>query len=198
MKKILALTLAVVTVLLLVGCQQPKISRGTIEGDDYTNEFLGFTFTKPSTWKYYSDEEIAATVNLSVDKLLGENFKDALENNPSVYDMMVSDKRTGTNINVGYENLSKTLSTRITVEKYVDELKKQLDSVSGMDVTFPTKYDTVKLGNSEFTKVVCRVSVSGASMAQVYYLQKKSGYMAFIIVTVPTGYSVDEIEAMFK
>jgi hypothetical protein len=35
-------------------------------------------------------------------------------------------------------------------------------------------------------------------MTQVYYLKKIGGYMASVIVTIPSGYSVADIEAMFK
>ena len=209
MKKLLSLTLAIVMVFLMVACNatpnsddkgndKAEFSRGKIEGDVYTNEFLGFEFTKPESWVYSTDEEIAALVNLSVDTILGDNFKDALENNPSVYDMMVTDLVTRSNINVGYENLAKTFSTNITIKQYVDMVKKQLSNVEGMTTTFSDNMESVKLGEAEFTKVVCNTTASGVSMTQVYYLQKVDEYMCFVIVTIPSGYNVEEIEAMFK
>ena len=225
MKKWLSLTLAIVMVLMLVACgtdttdgdivtegpvvtepadiennkeEKVELSRGKIDGDVYTNEFLGFEFTKPDSWMYYSDEEVAALMNLTADEVFGVKFNDALENNVVVYDMMVIDTLTGSNFNVGYENLSKTFNTNITVEQYVAALEKQLGSVSAMTVTFPDTYESVKLGNTEFTKVVCSVEAQGINMTQVYYLHKTDGYMCFVIVTIPSGYTVSEIEAMFK
>lgn len=212
MKKFISLFLAIVMLAMLVGCNNvpsgsgdnkgdtPKaeLSRGTIDGDVYTNEYLGFNFTKPESWVYSTDEEIAAALNVAVDTTLGENFKDALENNPSTYDMMVVDTLTRTNINVAYENLTKTFSSNITEKQYVEALKQQLSSVSGMTVTFPDEYETAKLGDGEYTKVVCSANAYGASMTQVYYLRKIDKYMAMVIATVPTGYTVDEIEAMFE
>lgn len=213
MKKLLALTLAVVMALLLVSCnsapsnegEQPddskkvtELSRGTIEGDVYTSEYLGISFTKPESWVYSTDEEIAAMVNLGVDMVLGENFKEALENNPTIYDMMAVDIITRSSINVGFENLSKTFATNITVEQYVQALKAQVANVSGMTVTFPESIETVKLGETEFTKVDCTVTVQGVSMKQVYYLKKVDKFMSFIIVTIPSGYTTEQIEAMFQ
>ena len=133
-----------------------------------------------------------------MDKILGEKFKETLENNPSVFDMMVVDSITRTNINVGYENLSKTLSTNITVKQYVEALKAQFTNVSGMTVNFPDTLESAKLGNTEFTKVVCTATTQGVSMKQVYYLRKVDGYMCYVIVTIPSGYTVEQIEAMFK
>ena len=205
MKKILVLILAIVMALSFVACdsaqsgnQTASVSRGTIKDGVYTSEYLGLSFTKPATWVYSTDEEIAAAINLGAEKLLGENFKDALENNPSIYDMMVVDPITRSNVNVGIENLSKTFSSNITVEQYIQSLKAQLANVSGMTVTFPGSVETVKLGKTEFTKVVCTVTAMGVSMKQVYYLNKADKFMRFVIVTIPSGYTVEQIEAMFQ
>ncbi len=212
MKKSLCLLLSLVMMLLLVSCDLPSFvkelkkedqkkiepTRGTIEGDVYKNEYLGFEFTKPTSWVYSTDEEIAEVINLSEEMILGDNFKQALISNPTVYDMMVVDSITRTNLNIGYENLSKTLSTNITIEQYVESVKSQLADVSEMTVSFPETYETAKLGEVEFTKVVCSVKAQGVSMTQVYYLRKTDGYMSFVIVTIPRGYTVSQIEGMFK
>ena len=207
MKKWLSLTLAIVMLLLMVSCgggEKPEekggISRGTIDGDVYTNEVLGFTFTKPASWIFSTDEEIAALVNISVESILGENFKNALENNPTVYDMMVVDSLTGSNINLGYENLAKSMATNITIEQYIEVIKNQFESIPGMTVTFPETHDSVKLGDGQFTRVVCTTQMQGvpATMTQLIYLQKIEGYMASLIVTIPSGYTAEQIEAMFE
>ena len=205
MKKWLSLTLVIVMVLLTVACgngenpgEKAGISRGTIDGDVYTNEFLGFTFTKPASWVFSTDEEIAALVNLSVENILGDNFSEALKTNQVLYDMMVIDSVTRTNINIGYENLAMSQSTNITMEQYINAFKSQLENVSGMTVTFPETYDSVTLGDSEFTRIVCTTQTQGVSMTQVYYLQKVESYMCTLIVTIPGGYTVEQIEAMFE
>ena len=58
--------------------------------------------------------------------------------------------------------------------------------------------EKVKLGETEFTKLVCDTAVSGMNMTQVYYLRKVDGYMTFVIVTITSGYTVADIEAMFS
>jgi hypothetical protein len=199
MKKFLSLVLVIVMMAALVGCGGGvELTRGVIEGDLYKNESLGLNFNKPSSWVYSTDEEIAASMNFAVDNLLDENFKNALENNPTIYDMMVVDTITRTNLNVGFENLKKTMSSNITVEQYVDALKKQLAEVSAMTVSFHDGLETVKLGETEFTKLVCDTKMSGVKMTQVYYLRKVDGYMTFVIVTITSGYTVADIEAMFS
>ena len=217
MKKILSLLLAILMLVALVSCvkktdgeqgtestttvattAKPELSRGKIEGDAYKNNYLGFEFTKPDSWVYSTDEEIAQMLNLTVDNILGDKFKEALENNPAIYDMMVVDSVTRTNINVVYENLKKSFASNITEEQYVDALKQQMAGVSGMTVTFPDKLETAKLGETEFKKCVCTTVSGGVTMTQVYYLRNVDGYMACVIVTIVKGYTVADIEAMFK
>lgn len=225
MKKILSLLLVVFMVVLLVGCGtgvsnngnvtnetdaseteastengtvKAQISKGTIEGDVYKNEYLGFKFTKPASWVYSTDEEIAAAMNVAVDKILGDKYKETLESNPATYDMMVVDSLTGSNINIVYENLKLSFATNITIEQYVEALKQQLSGVSGMTVSFSDKLEKVKLGETEFTKCVCETSFNGVSMTQVFYLCKVDGYMVAMTATITGGYTVAEIEAMFQ
>lgn len=199
MKKLMSLTLAVITVLTLVSCGLGKteVSRGVIEGDVYKSEFIGIEFTKPESWIYSTDEEIAEALNMGADFLVEDKFKEAIENSDSVYDMMVKDSITGTNINVGVENLARTLSTNATEKQYLDALKSQLSEVSSMEVIFPEEYDSAKLGDTEFTRAICEAKVMGVTMTQAHYVRKVDGYMCYVVVTVVKGYTVEDIEAMF-
>lgn len=212
MKKIISVFLTIAIVFSLVGCmpnpsdtttnpdktQKAELSRGKIEGDVYKNEYLGFEFTKPASWIYSTDEEVAALLNMAAETLISDNnFKEALENNPAIYDMMVVDSISRSNINVGYENLSKSFSTNITEKQYAEVLRNQLTSVTTIDYTFSDTYDTVKLGETEFTRWTCYATANGITMTQVYYLHKIDGYMGFVIVTIMDSHSISDIEAMF-
>ena len=219
MKKLFALMLVIVFAFSLAACgetpslpatdtgsdsgtgtetKKAEFSHGRIEDDVYVNEFLGFRFTKPASWVYSTDAELAALVNQSVDMFFGDKYKDALEQSASVYDMLVIDSLTRSNVSVGYENLAKTFSSNITVSQYVEAMKRQFAGASGMKVTFPDTYETVKLGENEYTKVVCTTVSQGITMTQVYYLRKVDKNMGFVIVTIPAGYTVEQVEAMFR
>lgn len=178
--------------------EKAELSRGAIDGDVYRNEYLGFEFEKPKSWVYATDEEIASAINMGAEVLLGDNFKEALENSDSIYDMWVRDIVTGSNINVGYENLSKTFSSNITEEQYIEALKKQLESVSAVQVVFPDELETVRFGDTEFTRAVCSTTMSGMTVTQAYYLKKVDKYMAFVVATIQGEYTVSAIESMFK
>lgn len=175
-----------------------EISRGNINGDVYENEFIGFKFTKPESWVYATDEEMAAALNLGVESFYDDKFKESVENNPAVFDMMVSDTLTGTNLNLVYENLKKSMATNITEKQYLDVVRQQFANMTTMTVTFPDEYTTVKLGDVEFTKAVCTTEAYGISMTQIYYIRKVDAYMTTMTVTITNGYSAEDIEAMFE
>ena len=176
--------------------KKAELSRGVVDGNTYTNNYLGFSFTKPDSWVYYSDEEIASLMNMSVDMMLGENFKYAFEQIPMVYDMMAVDYVSGSSVSMAYEKL---VVPSMTEEQYVAALERTMAGVSGMTVIFPdaSDYETVKIGDTEFLKVACTTTSNGVTMTQVYYLYKVDGYMSFILVTAANGYNASDIEAMF-
>ncbi|MBR6725845.1 MAG: hypothetical protein IKL81_02520 [Clostridia bacterium] len=209
MKKITALILAILMAVSLLACnndtsvdkgtdgaqQEAKLTRGTIAGNVYTTDYLGFSFEKPETWVYSTDEEIAATLNFSIETFLDNSFKEALEKSGTIYDMMVTDTLTSTNIIVGYESLP---LSNITEDQYFEAMKQQLQNVTGYTVDFPDEYEKITLGKNEFTKAVCVTTVYDSTITQVYYVRKVDQCMAFVIATIPAGYAVSDIEAMFS
>lgn len=216
MKKLLSILLIVAMVFTMAGCSldikgllgglselptttpSKTLTRGTIEGTVYTNEFLGFTFTRPSSWVYSTDDEIAAALNIGLEALGQEKFKESLENSDSLYDMMVKDILTGNNVSVGYENLKASLSSNITEEQYLEAVKTQLAAIPNMQYTFSDTGETIKLGDTTFYKMVCTAEYSGFTMTQVYYLHKVDNYMGFIIATFVTDFSIADFEACFN
>ncbi|MBQ7799836.1 MAG: hypothetical protein IJ370_05030 [Oscillospiraceae bacterium] len=177
--------------------QKKELSHGKIDGDTYKNEYYEFEFTKPASWVYSTDEEIAAAMNMTVDQF-GDNFADAVENGTTVLDMMVVDTVTGTNINVGIENLSKSFASNITEEQYVDAIKRQLSAVETMDIEFSDKTEKVNIGGNDYLRASLTNTVSGITMTQVYYLRNVDGYMCVITVTLVSGYEIADVEAMFS
>lgn len=199
MKKIISILLIISMLLLFSGCGRPRLVRGTLEGDVYTNESLGITFTKPATWVYYTDEEIAEAMEIGVEVFASDDLEAALEIYVSIHDMMVADVLKGNNISVGYENLTDTYYAIADEERYVELIKSQYaEGVGGLTFTFGDELKKVTLGNTEFTRTVCHAFAYGVTLTQAYYLHKNGPYMAYIIVTVVDGYTLEEVEAMFS
>lgn len=209
MKKIISLALVLFMMIPITGClfkesdddytNKTNITRGEISQQIYTNEVMDFKFNAPSMWVYSTDEEIALALDIAKDNFFSDKkFEAALNDNISIYDMLVVDKISNSNVIVGYENLKISLSSNITEEQYIEAVKKQFGEVSGIKVTFSEKTEKVKLGQTDFTKMVCKTTTNGVTVTQAYYVHKIGKYMGFVIITAYGNYSITDIEEMFE
>lgn len=178
--------------------QPKKLTRGTIDGNIYTNQYINFSFTKPDSWVYYSDEEIANLLSFSLELFTTNDFEKTLEDNMLLYDMMVYDPATLSNLSVSYENLAKTIGFTITEEQYIEAMKTQLANYSTMDVTFSDEIETVKIGNQDYKRIICTTVANNVTMTQVYYMAVVDKYMSLITVTLTDGCELADVEAMFQ
>ena len=201
MKRTLLVLLVILILGSLTGCLgsfdiffTTNIPRGTFDGNVYKNGHLGFEFVKPDSWVYYTDEEIVQLLQLNVDDLSEKNFNKALKYGSGAYDMMAVGTLAETEIYMGYEKLKSVT----TVERYIDGLKQHLLETPGITVSFFGENEEVKLGDGEFTKFSCSVIEGGRKWEQSYYLCITDGYMAYVVITVPTGHSIADIEARFR
>ena len=65
MKRIFAFIVVLVMAVSMAGCSDAAkealnkdLSRGVVDGNTYTSEYIGFSFVKPDSWVYSTDEEI--------------------------------------------------------------------------------------------------------------------------------------------
>ncbi len=171
-----------------------KLSRGFIIGDTYTNTFADITFNKPSSWSYYSDEELAALMGTTSEQM-NIDFEQLLEATGSVYDMMAVDSATGTNVMVMFENLAASGSTGISEQDYVDNLKAMLN-YTGMGYTFGGE-KTVYIGGQKYLSTMVSSTQYGVSMDQIYYIRIVGNYAVGIISTL-INTPAETVEAMFS
>lgn len=199
MKKVIALVLTFALALSLCACNlgeivNKEISRGVIDENGYSSDYLGLRFTAPEGWVYATQSELSALMGEAVDITDQNKLFTELQ---LVYDMMVQDLLTGSNVIIIYENLAVSGSEDITVEEYVEITKQGLTSVDMFTYTFNDEA-TVTLGDVDFTRVTVTCEYNGFTMEQAYYIAKLGSYMASISVTVTDGTSIETIEACFS
>lgn len=170
-----------------------ELSRGVINGNTYTNAFIGVSFTKPSDWTFASEEELASTFSLAED-LFDMDIEEALENNVLFYDAMAK-APTGENVMFGFESLEATNSVGITVEEYLSNVKTGLLS-SGLNYSFDLINKT-ELSGKTFDSLVAYAETNGVEIYQKYYVAIEGEVVVFIAVTVNNESNFAEIEAMF-
>lgn len=208
-KRFFAMVLMICLLGVMVGCsdkapdatpetEAKTVSRGTIEGNVYTSEFIGVSFTKPDLWVYSTDEEIAAAMQIGAELLDAENFAEQAEKMNNVYDMMVRDMLTGNNINIVFENLKASGSSNITEEQYIEVAKAQLKEQASMLNYVFGEAEKCKLGEQEFYRLPAEGGYSGVSFEQRIYIRKEGTYMIVITLTLFDGNDGSAYEAMFK
>ena len=135
-------------------------------------------------------------MNISAEMLGNNSFLETVANLTTIYDMMVIDPNTGTNISVAYENLKLTANSDMTCEAYLEVMKTQLASMDAMQIEFGES-STVTLCDEEYMHVIGTVSLGEISVEQIYYLRNVDGYMNLVIATIFGDPDAAAIEEMF-
>ncbi len=200
MKRIISVLLLLCVLCSLASCggktDKKDFTRGTVTENVYTSDFCGLTFTAPAGWQFYSDEEIAALMNVTADQLSDEKMKDAMFE--TVIDFYAYDETTGNNVNATFENLNVTQRLTVTDDAYVlqftNVLVGQYESL-GFTVETEDK-GTVRLGGTEYRKL--EIVLNGGALRQGAYIRRFGSQYLAIAVSVFDGTPLSELEKAFS
>ena len=199
MKKFISLALILVFAISLCSCGVPELDevRGSVSGDVYENSYLGLKFTKPSSWDYATEDEIAQVAGTTEDVLNEGGIDETVD--AARYDMMASDAISGNNINLSLDIVGNTASMS-DLDATLDEVEAQLTEMGssiGMTYTFG-EHSKVKLSGIEFTKLSASAEYYGIAFEQGCYIAVKDGVCVNISITSYDGTPVTDIEALFS
>ncbi len=200
MKKLSALLLVVVLLVLsLTACGEPALERGAVSGDTYINASANITFTKKSSWRFYSDSEIAEMMNITVENFMDKDLINS-DDMESLIDFMAVEDKTGNNINMTMENLKASGNKNMTEEEYIENAKKMLkQQLTGSNMTYTFgETEQATLGGNEFVRLSAVCKYSGATMRQYIYVRKIGHHMINITITSVDGTAISAFEAMFS
>ena len=212
MKKIIALLMCLALVFSLAACSDNNgganvtpdadgasskvISRGTINGDVYTNDFIGITFTKPADWNYLSDAEIADVLNAGQKEMDLTSTEKALNKIALIYDAAAK-SADGTSVYIMYENPLLTFSREVTADEYAEQINQGFIETERPTYTNISK-ENVTLGNADFIKLLYEVSLDGVQFTQAYYVTVIDKYVVSVILSGLTAEDITAMEAMFS
>lgn len=171
------------------------ISRGVVSGKNYKNDFLGIDVTVPADWGFASDEEIAATFNITED-LFDMDLEKALEENGGFCDVIASDD-AGKNFNIILEKkneLAKTLSKEQLQEAYIasfQPVKELYDDCTITETTF-------NIGGKETFGLNISGKLYGQELYQSAFMIDCGDYLATVTVTGYTATDTKEIISWFE
>lgn len=192
------LTFALVVILLFsllsCGAKAPAFSRGTIDGDVYTSEFAGLTFTKPADWIYLTDEQIAEVMGVASEVMGNDTLEETSEG--SVIDLYAASQTSGDNVNITFSKGNAFTNLNVSIAASLELIKQQYESV-GFTCTISDPTDA-KLGSVSCKVATATVNVNGISMTQYCYFAMFGRYVTSIICTSVSGATQADFEAMFS
>ena len=201
MKKLLSLLLAAALIFSLAGCSASKLPtydelRGEVSGDVYTNDYLGLTFTKPSGWEYYSDEDLAGLMSTTADLI--EEGGVEVEEGDEFYDMFVIDPVTGNNVNCMLQIVGNT--GVVDYDSVLDDIKASIveygDAI-GFKYTF-SDADSKELCGIKFHALNATTEYEGVIFEQCCYIAVEKGVVVNLTVTIMDGTPLETVEGMFS
>lgn len=198
---LLAAVMAVVMLASLAACtgkeEEKSYERGTVEGNVYHSEFAELTFTKPDSWKFSTDEEIAAALGVGLDVLESSDKFDASEL-ASTIEFQAVNAATGDNAVMTVEKLNALSAATVTVDDYIKSFRETLvTQFENFSATFGDTTETT-IGENTYKSISADITMSGISMRQVYLLRKVGRYMVCITLTSVGADGIPAIEAMFS
>ena len=158
MKRIFLFALALVCVFGTTACKkqekQDTTFLGKIKGDKYENKLLGFGFTLPTGWTFYSDDELREMNDADEDMSLQEYAKQMAEEDV-LYVMFAVDAQTGRSVNIVLEKVGYSGPNIKTAEEYMR------NSITGLKAAFE------ELGVESVTAHHIEVSLAGEKVPGV-------------------------------
>ncbi len=183
MKKTVLLLMLFVSAVAFAAAAPSDFSIGEWNGNVYSNDFLGISYKLPDGWIKYSDEEIAAVMNLSLE-MLNDNQKALadLAKLTVVFHMIVKNPETGDNISV----LTEKVHLDVTSIYYLENLKAQLSALTAINYTIG-ELSKETIGGREYDVLTATASVSDKTLTLKYYCCKLGKYFLSIVASSMNG-----------
>jgi hypothetical protein len=179
---------------LLAGCAaRPLPGRGSVEEGAYINSGLGLSFALPDGWAFMDEEALAAYNDLP-DPMPepGEPMAELASREGGVYDMIASDEMSGSGVLVFLEGLGEAANA--TEKAYLEAVRGTLEPY---EYTF-SKPGKAKIAGLSFSRLDCKITVSGEYLNRTYLARKLDGAMLVILVTTNNAPADDVLEAFSK
>lgn len=172
-----------------------EFTRGTITDAVYTSTYSQLNFSAPSTWVYSSDEEIAELMDITAAQLSESvKFNEEVLEKATIYDMIVRNPLTGSNIIIMYENLAVQFGgIRYTENQYLESAKQMLSQTQ--NYVYSDIYEQSVSGQKY---KVLRAELADMGITQYFYVRKIDKYILGIVVSVFEGDDIDTILECFS
>ena len=100
----------------------------------------------------------------------------------TIYDALLSDNATGSNILIEYENLSLAENPEISETEYANKIENELKSSKTYKYEVSDPY-TVIISSKKYTRLDCSTKIERDNVHISYFIRKTNKYMFVICIT---------------
>lgn len=168
---------------------EPEITHGTVDGNVYTNHFLGLRFTLPEDQSFLSEEEIAQTNGISTVPITDEILQETLKKVPAVIDMQT--RPTAGNspfVNLSYQDLN-TFRPVADAKEYFEQSR---ESTMAIFKSYGFENTSFEVETCELAGRTCYCAVIQASFGSSVIYEKMIGIVSGHYVAMITLNGSDE------
>ena len=197
--RILALVLAALMIAALTACTfsvdiSKAFSRGTQEGNVYTSTFSGITFTKPSSWTFYTDEQIADVTGTTLE-MLKDNEKFTKTAEGELVDFYAV-SGNGDAATISFSKGGFLTELQASIDLSIEQI---VDAYRTLNFTVDVSEQTdAKLGSVDMQKVTLMLKTTGATLQQYLYFTMVGRYVVCVTCTNASGVTDTQFEQMFS
>jgi hypothetical protein len=172
---------------------------GTVEGNTYTNAFLGITATLDENWAFATDEEMAQLRGMTADAMTDESIAEMLETSGAIMDMYAMDTE-GRTLNIMLENLNILQTIAVTEKSYVEATVGQLPgALEGMGFEDATAEVTeLTFAGETHAAIKVHAKIVGVDFYETLVVVKRGNYIACITAGSFAEDTTDGVLALFS
>ena len=160
---------------------------GEVDGDIYTNEYLGLRIVLPAGWAFYDEDQMAMVTGLTADFFANSNLAEKIDESGQLMDIMLGNS-TGCTINLIIQPqnvLLKSLSDESIFQSIESEMKKQFED-AGVSVK---SYDIVtkQVGGKDRTVLNMKADFGVVMDEYQIWCRTNGKYYGIVTLAVPDG-----------
>ncbi|MBR1930037.1 MAG: hypothetical protein IJ833_00985 [Lachnospiraceae bacterium] len=175
------------------------VSKGSVQGGTYTNEFLKFGCAFDDEWTIAGDEELLSLSGFVADALDNESYKAAIEKNGMVYDLYASRNGGLESVNIVLQDAGILFQAVATEEAVVEASMSQLEDALGSmgfeDLT--SNAITRTFAGKEHAGLTVQGNYQGMAMYEQQVCIKVGNYLAVVTAASYNEDTTDSILDMF-
>lgn len=158
-------------------------SSGKIQNNVYYSEFSEITITAPNDkWEFADRNYLLSLMEIEETAKDSQKKDEEIAKRATIYDALLSDNATGSNILIEYENLSLAENPEISETEYANKIENELKSSKTYKYEVSDPY-TVIISSKKYTRLDCSTKIERDNVHISYFIRKTNKYMFVICIT---------------